>query len=374
MTKQRKEKHSVSQCSPTPIVEDRWHVPSFADTAEKTTEAARALVQPSLSLSFTPRTAPQGAGAEGNGGGWQLMAHVLVLPSPSQCATLVTSVCTLMALPWTRSIFSHLWDCSLNTRPWEDWQLPDRVGGHPRWVLNHSANREREHMSLGRFPNHLPIGGIVYFLHISRRVHLWAPFTTSNRQVGKDMALKIRWWLINGLAKGFNTQTNNYLCYSLNCQRLFSNINTNTLLSIFVNTANRFILFLAPFPLLDRVINRAFHLARLSSMASERRFYTDCSKTAHTWHISLQTLLTFTLPSAYFSLDFTLKMACSSDTHQRLGCLDIWKKNKERKEEQNMKEHSSHFWSQALNACNSTTIYKNDLRWLPLRSISMLRS
>lgn len=50
------------------------------------------------------------------------------------------------------------------------------------------------------------IRGIVYFLHISQRVHLWAPFTTSNRQVGRPMAVKIRWWLINGLATGFNTQ------------------------------------------------------------------------------------------------------------------------------------------------------------------------
>lgn len=96
------------------------------------------------------------------------------------------------------------------------------------------------------------------------------------------------------------------------------------LLSIFVNTANSFILFLALFPLLDRVINRVSHLARILSMALERRFYTYCSKTAHSWHISPQTLLTLTLPCAYFSLDFTLKIACFSDTYQRLGCLDIF--------------------------------------------------
>lgn len=60
------------------------------------------------------------------------------------------------------------------------------------------------------------IGGIVYFLHISQRVHLWAPFTTSNRQVGRAMVVKIRWWLINGLATGFNTQIYNYLYFFLN--------------------------------------------------------------------------------------------------------------------------------------------------------------
>lgn len=93
------------------------------------------------------------------------------------------------------------------------------------------------------------------------------------------------------------------------------------LLSIFVNTANSFISFLALFPLLDRVINRVFYLARILSMASEKWFYTYYSKTAHSWHIFPKTLLTFTLPSAYFSLDFTLKIACSSDTYQRLGYL-----------------------------------------------------
>lgn len=184
-------------------------------------------------------------------------------------------------------------------------------------------------MSQGGFLTIYRRGGIVCFLHISQRVHLWAPFTTSNKQVGRGMALKIRWWLINGLATGFNTQINNYLCFSLHRQHLFSN--TNILLSIFVNTANRFILFLAPFPLLGRVINRAFHLASISPMALERQFYTYCSKTAHSWHISPLTLLTFTLPSAYFSLDFTLKIACSSDTYQRLGCLDIWKGKKKKK-------------------------------------------
>ena len=53
------------------------------------------------------------------------------------------------------------------------------------------------------------------------------------------------------------------------------------LLSIFVNTANSFILFLALFPLLDRVINRVFHLARILPMALKRWFYTYCSKKQH---------------------------------------------------------------------------------------------
>jgi hypothetical protein len=83
---------------------------------------------------------------------------------------------------------------------------------------------------------------------------------------------------------------------------------------------------LALFPLLDRVINRVFHLARILFMALERWFYSYSNKTAHSWHISPQTFLTFTLSSAYFSFDFTLKIACSSDTYQRLGYLDIWGK------------------------------------------------
>lgn len=224
---------------------------------------------------------------------------------------------------------------------------------------------EKNAWAQGDFLTIYRTGGIVYFLHISQRVHLWAPFTTSNRQVGRDTPLKIRWWLINGLATGFNTQIYNYLYFSLNCQHLFSN--TNMLLSIFVNMANSFILFLALFPLLDRVINRVFHLARILPVALERQFYTYCSKTAHSWHIFPQTLLTFTLPFAYFSLDFTLKIACSYDTYQRLGCLDIWKKKKKK----------NRTWTSILpisDPCNSTAICKNDLRWLPVRSISILRS
>lgn len=103
------------------------------------------------------------------------------------------------------------------------------------------------------------------------------------------------------------------------------------LLSIFVNTTNSFILFLAPFPLRDRVINRVFHLARILPVALEKPFYTYYSKTAHSWHIFPQALLTFTLPSTYFSIDFTLKIACSSDTYQRLGYLsDLEEKKKSR--------------------------------------------
>lgn len=49
--------------------------------------------------------------------------------------------------------------------------------------------------------------------------------------------------------------------------------NTNMLLSIFVNTANSFLSFLALFPPQDRVINRVFHLARVLSMASETVLY-----------------------------------------------------------------------------------------------------
>lgn len=132
------------------------------------------------------------------------------------------------------------------------------------------------------------------------------------------------------------------------------------LLSIFLNTDNRFILFLAPFPLPNRVINRVFHLARVLSVALERRFYSYCNKTAHSWHIFPQTFLTFTLPSAYFSLDFTLKIDCSSDTYQRLGYLDIWKQNRRNKTWK--RKHSSHFWSQAFNTCSSTVVCKNGLR------------
>lgn len=50
------------------------------------------------------------------------------------------------------------------------------------------------------------------------------------------------------------------------------------LLSIFVNTANSFILFLALFHLFDRVINRAFHLARILPMALRRWFFPSVAK------------------------------------------------------------------------------------------------
>lgn len=143
------------------------------------------------------------------------------------------------------------------------------------------------------------------------------------------------------------------------------------LLSTFVNTANSFILFLALFPLLDRVINRVFYLARILSMASEKWFYTYYSKTAHSWHIFPPTLLTFTLPSAYFSLDFTLKIACSSDTYQRLGYLGDLVGVGERRIWRSVLHN---FWFQAFNTCNSTVICKNDKRCLPLKSISILIS
>lgn len=149
------------------------------------------------------------------------------------------------------------------------------------------------------------------------------------------------------------------------------------LLSIFVNTANSFILLLALFPLLGRVINRVFHLARILLMALETRFYTYCSKTAHSWHTSPQTLLTLTLPCAYFSLDFTLKIACSSDTYQRLGCLDIffflgvgggrgW-------EELNMNDYSPQCWSQAVKPCKENSHLWEWFKVLPFSSISVLR-
>lgn len=113
--------------------------------------------------------------------------------------------------------FSHLWDNRLNTWHWKDWQVLDRSGGYPRWALIQWYQREEKNMWVqGDFLTIYPIRRIVYFLHISQRVHLWAPFTTSNRQVGRHMAVKIRWWLINGLATGFNTQIYNYLYFFLN--------------------------------------------------------------------------------------------------------------------------------------------------------------
>lgn len=53
-------------------------------------------------------------------------------------------------------------------------------------------------------------GGIVYFLGISQRIHLQAPFTTSNKLSGRDMAAEIRRGLMNALATCFNTQIYDY--------------------------------------------------------------------------------------------------------------------------------------------------------------------
>lgn len=192
---------------------------------------------------------------------------------PSQCDTFVNRLCTLNGTPLDSLYFSCFWDCSLHTWHWKDWQLQDRLGGCPRWHWINSANRREKHMwAQGDFLTIYQIGGIVYFLRISQGVHLWAPFTTSNRHVGRNMAEKIRRWLINGLATGFNTQIYNYLYFFHNHEHLFSN--TNMLLSIFVNTANSFTLFLAWFPLLDRVINRVFHLAKILPVTLKRWFYT----------------------------------------------------------------------------------------------------
>ena len=143
-----------------------------------------------------------------------MLARAGWLSGPAQHDTLVTRVCTLSDTPLASVYFSRFWDCSLHTWHWKAWKLSGRLGGHPRWALDQQCQQEEKNMcAQGDFLTIYQIGGIVYFPHISQRVHLWAPFTTSNRQVGRDMAVKIRRWLINGLAIGFNTQIYNYLYF-----------------------------------------------------------------------------------------------------------------------------------------------------------------
>lgn len=64
-------------------------------------------------------------------------------------------------------------------------------------------------------------GGIVYFQGISQRIHLQAPFMTSNKLSGRDMAAEIRRGLMNILATCFNTQIYDYPSFVPNHQNLF---------------------------------------------------------------------------------------------------------------------------------------------------------
>lgn len=64
-------------------------------------------------------------------------------------------------------------------------------------------------------------GGIVYFLGISQRIHLQAPFMTSNKLSGRDKAAEIRRGLMNALATCFNTQIYDYPSFVPNHQNLF---------------------------------------------------------------------------------------------------------------------------------------------------------
>ena len=143
--------------------------------------------------------------------GWQAQASCQAPPSVTP---LWPESAHSMACPWTWSIFPTsgiaayilgIGKVGSFKSDWED--VPD---GH--WI-NSANKRKKTHVSPGRFLNYLPNRGNCLFPHISQRVHLWAPFMTSNRQVGRDMAVKIRWWLINGLATGFNTQIYNYLYF-----------------------------------------------------------------------------------------------------------------------------------------------------------------
>ena len=156
-----------------------------------------------------------------------MLARAGWLSGPAQHDTLVTRVCTLGDTPLASVYFSCFWDCSLHTWHWKAWQLSGRLGGHPRWALDQQCQKEEKNMwAQGDFLTIYQIGGIVYFPHISQRVHLWAPFTTSNRQVGRDMAVKIRRWLINGLAIGFNTQIYNYLYFFFITTNIYFQIQT----------------------------------------------------------------------------------------------------------------------------------------------------
>ena len=197
-----------------------WHIASFTDAIRKQKKLTLAPIQPFLQplakdLRLFPRVLKgrerHGVAADGH---ILMLARAGWLSGPAQHDTLVTRVCTLSDTPLASVYFSRFWDCSLHTWHWKAWKLSGRLGGHPRWALDQQCQQEEKNMcAQGDFLTIYQIGGIVYFPHISQRVHLWAPFTTSNRQVGRDMAVKIRRWLINGLAIGFNTQIYNYLYF-----------------------------------------------------------------------------------------------------------------------------------------------------------------
>ena len=220
VTKQRKEKEIVAWCLLSPENGGQYGIYQvslmlfFRKQKKLTLAPTQPFLQPlAKDLGLLPRVL---RGRERHG--WQLMAtawcwhmHAACQAPPSMTLLWPESAHS-MTQPWPPSIFptSEIAAYILGIgklgsfqADWED--IPDGY-----WI--NSANRRKKNMwAQGDFLTIYQIGGIVYFPHISQRVHLWAPFTTSNRQVGRDMAVKIRRWLINGLATGFNTQIYNYL-------------------------------------------------------------------------------------------------------------------------------------------------------------------
>lgn len=216
---QRKEKETVSWCLPyrggqygiyqVSLIQQEgrrswpWHQSSH-----------------SLSHLLIQHAAPQGNGEEGRTWGGSSWPVSWCWPAQASCQA-PPSVTPLwpesahsMARPWTWSIFPTsgiaayilgIGKIGSFTSDWED--VPD---GH--WI-NSANKREKNMWAQGDFLTIYRIGGIVYF-PISPKESIYEfHFMTSNRQVGRDMAVKIRWWLINGLATGFNTQIYNYLYF-----------------------------------------------------------------------------------------------------------------------------------------------------------------
>lgn len=141
----------------------------------------------SLSLSLIQHAVPQGTGKEGMRWGgsswprswcWQVQVSYQALPS-------VTSLWPASACSWHSIYFSHLWDYSLALKRLAVSRQIRRTSQMGTESMVPTGGKKKTMWVQGDFLTIYWIRGIVYFLHISQRVHLWAPFTTSNRQVGR---------------------------------------------------------------------------------------------------------------------------------------------------------------------------------------------
>lgn len=143
-----------------------WHIPSFTDPVEKAKEASPGISPTFLLASCLFNMLLLRVLGKREGGG--LAAHGSG-PDAGTCR-LVTRHSPVWypgdqhlhahGTPLDPIYFSHLWDYSLNTWHWKDWQLRDRSGGHPRWALIKWCQQEaKKHVSPGRFLNYLPNKG-----------------------------------------------------------------------------------------------------------------------------------------------------------------------------------------------------------------------